>query len=70
MQSEHEPAERSDSHAQELHNAHEAAAYNEWLAAEILGAIADLRPSSAHDEVMARMNARITQHKTAATKRT
>lgn len=41
MQSKREPAERSDSRAQELHNAHEAAAYNEWLAAEIQDAIAD-----------------------------
>ncbi len=40
--------------------AHEAAAYNQWLAGEIQASIADPRPSIPHDEVMAEMDADIT----------
>ncbi|NLE56441.1 MAG: hypothetical protein GX617_16005 [Lentisphaerae bacterium] len=56
---ERERVDRSDSRAQALRKAHEAAAYNEWLAAEIQEAIEDPRPSIPHDEVMTRMDARI-----------
>ena len=66
---EREPVERSDSRAQALRKAHEAAAYNEWLAAEIQESIDDPRPSIPHDEVMARMDARIARHKAAGAKR-
>ena len=45
--------------ADAMREAHEAAAYNQWLAAEIQEAIDDPRPSIPHDEVMARMDARI-----------
>ena len=45
-----------------LKNAHEAAAYNEWLALEIQDAIDDPRPSVSHDEVMTRMASRIAEH--------
>jgi hypothetical protein len=39
--------------------AHEAAAYNQWLAGEIQASIDDPRPSIPHDEVMAEMDADI-----------
>ncbi|WP_292976468.1 hypothetical protein [Nitrosomonas sp.] len=39
--------------------AHKAAAYNQWLTAEIQASIDDPRPSILHDEVMAEMNADI-----------
>ncbi|PKY10113.1 hypothetical protein B1757_11470 [Acidithiobacillus marinus] len=51
-----------------MRKAHQAAAYSEWLAAEIQEAIDEPRPSITHDEVMARMDARIVRHKTAGTK--
>lgn len=57
-----------DSRAQAMRQAHEAAAYNQWLAAEIQEAIDDPRPSVAHDEVMVRMDARIARHKAAGAK--
>mgnify|MGYP006441393879 CR=1 FL=1 len=58
-----EPASRTDGRAEALHKAHKAAAYNEWLAAEIQAAIDDPGPSIPHDEVMARMDARIARRK-------
>ena len=57
---------RDDARAQVLRGAHEAAAYNQWLAAEIQEAIDDPRPSVPHDEVMARMDTRIARHKAGA----
>lgn len=39
--------------------AHEAAAYNKWLKAEIQKAIDDSRPNVSHDDVMRRMDERI-----------
>ena len=71
---EREPVERSsDSRAQALRKAHEAAAYNAWLAAEIQEAIDDPRPGIPHDEVMAEMDADIAammaEHKSTARKR-
>ena len=58
--SEREPVARSsDSRALALRKAHEAAAYNEWLAAEIQEAVDDIRPSISHDAVMAEMDADI-----------
>lgn len=68
--SEWDPAERepvarsSDRRAKALRKAHEAAAYNESLAAEIQASIDDPRPSSPHEEVMARMEAKIADQKT------
>lgn len=59
---------RDDARAQVLRGAHEAAAYNQWLAAEIQEAIDDPRPSVPHDEVMARMDARIARLKAAGSK--
>lgn len=47
------------SRADAMRKAHEAAAYNEWLSAEIQEAIDDPRPSIPHDEVMAEMDADI-----------
>ena len=55
--------------ADAMRKAHEAAAYAQWLAAEIQEAIDDPRPSSPHDEVMARMDARIARQKAAGRKR-
>ena len=48
-----------------MRNAHRAAAYTQWLAAEIQAAMDDPRPSIPHDEVMARMKARIARPKAA-----
>lgn len=48
-----------ESRAEALREAHEAAAYNHRLAAEIQEAIDDPRPSVAHGEVMAQMEADI-----------
>lgn len=57
------------SRAGALRKAHAAAAYNQRLAADIQEAIDDPRPSVPHDEVMARMEARIARHKAARAKR-
>ncbi|MDY0329793.1 MAG: hypothetical protein RBR52_04775 [Thiomonas sp.] len=57
------------SRAEAMRSAHQAAAYNQWLAAEIQEALDDPRPSIPHDEVMARMDARIARHKAAGAKR-
>lgn len=56
---ERKPAPGTSGRAEALRKAHEAAAYNEWLAAEIQDAIDDLRPSISHEEVMAEMDADI-----------
>ncbi len=53
------------SRAEAMRGAHKAAAYNQWLAVEIQSSIDDPRPSIPHDEVMARMDARIARHKAA-----
>lgn len=45
--------------AQAMREAHEAAAYAKWLAAEIQESIDDPRPSIPHNEVMAEMDADI-----------
>jgi len=45
--------------ANAMRGAHEAAAYNQWLAAEIQASIDDPRPSIPHDGVMAEMDADI-----------
>ncbi|MDR2243860.1 MAG: hypothetical protein LBE15_00420 [Burkholderiales bacterium] len=63
--SEWTPAERittSGTHgrAEALRKAHRAAAYSEWLAAEIQDAADDARPNLSHDEVMTGMDADIT----------
>ena len=50
---------RDDARAQVLRGAHEAAAYNQWLAGELQASIDDPRPSIPHDEVMAEMDADI-----------
>ncbi len=55
--------------ADAMREAHEAAAYNQWLAAEIQEAIDDPRSSIPHDEVMAQMDARIARHMAANEKR-
>ena len=44
---------------QAMRGAHEAAAYNQWLAGEIQASIDDPRPSIPYDEVMAEMDADI-----------
>lgn len=54
-----EVTQNRDSRAQAMHEAHAAAAYNKQLADEIEKSIDDARPSIPHDEVMARMDARI-----------
>ncbi len=45
--------------AEAMRSAHEAAAYNQWLASEIQASIDDPRPSIPHDEVIAEMDATI-----------
>ena len=72
--SEWNPAEKEETagnrgRADAMRKAHQAAAYTEWLAAEIQESIDDPRPSIPHDEVMARMDARIARHKAAGAKR-
>lgn len=51
--------------ADAMRKAHEAAAYAQWLAAEIQEAIDDPRPSIPHDEVLGRMDGRIARLKAA-----
>jgi len=58
------PAEREESagnrgRAEAMRKAHQAAAYSEWLAAEIQEADDDPRPNIPHDAVMAEMDADI-----------
>ena len=50
---------RDDARAQVLRGAHEAAAYNPWLAGALQASIDDPRPNIPHDEVMAEMDADI-----------
>lgn len=62
--SEWEPSEKEDTtgsrgRADAMRNAHRAAAYTKWLAAEIQASIDDARPSLSHDEVMAGVEAEI-----------
>jgi hypothetical protein len=54
-----EVTQNRDSRAQAMRQAHEAAAYNQWLAGEIQASIDDPRPNIPHDEVMAEMDADI-----------
>ena len=63
-----EVTQNRDNRAQAMRQAHEAAAYNQWLAAEIQEAIDDPRPSVPHNKVMARMDARTARHKAAGAK--
>lgn len=60
-----EATQSRESRAQAMREAHEAAAYSKWLASEIQESIDDPGPSVAHDDVMARMDARIARHKAA-----
>ena len=55
--------------AEALRKAHQAAAYIDWLAADIQAAIDDPRPSIPHEDVMARMDAQVAGFKTAGAKR-
>lgn len=60
--SEYDPADKKHDagnrgRADAMREAHEAAAYNHWLASEIFASIDDPRPSIPHDEVMADMDA-------------
>lgn len=52
-----------ESHAEVRDHAREMPAYDQWLAREIQAALEDPRPSVPHEEVMARMDARIARHK-------
>lgn len=54
-----EVTQSRDSRAQAMRQAHEAVAYNQWLASEIHASIDDPRPNIPHDEVMAEMDADI-----------
>ncbi len=54
-----EPGTGNRGRADAMRGAHEAAAYNQWLAGEIQASIDDTRPSIPHDEVMAEMDATI-----------
>lgn len=62
--SEYDPADKEQDagnrgRANAMRGAHEAAAYNSWLASEIQASIDDPRPSIPDDEVMAEMDADI-----------
>ena len=62
--SEYNPADKEQDagnrgRANAMRGAHEAAAYNQWLADEIQASVDDPRPSIWHDEVMSGMDADI-----------
>ena len=62
--SEYDPAEKEPDagnrgRADAMRGAHEAAAFNQWLASEIQASIDDPRASIPHDEVMAEMDSDI-----------
>lgn len=62
--SEYNPADKQQDvgnrgRANAMRGAHEAAAYNQWLAGEIQASIDDPRPGMRHDEVMSEMEADI-----------
>lgn len=62
--SEYEPSDKATEagnrgRAQAMREAHEAAAYNQWLAAEMQASLDDPRPNVPHDEVMAELDAMI-----------
>jgi hypothetical protein len=54
-----EVTQSRESRAQAMREAHEAAAYNNWLASEIQASIDDRRPNLKHDEVIAELDADI-----------
>jgi hypothetical protein len=63
-----EPNAGNRGRANAMRGAHEAAAYNQWLASEIQASLDDPRQSVTHDEVMAEMAAdlnALTQNKRA-----
>jgi hypothetical protein len=70
---EREPTPGTSGRAEALRKAHKAAAYSDWLAAEIQAAIDDPRPSLTHDDIMAEMdtdiNAMVSGQKPARRKR-
>lgn len=49
----------TEERADAILEANEAIMYNQWLASEIQASIDDPRPSIPHEEVMARMEAKI-----------
>lgn len=62
--SEYDPADKQQDaggrgRADAMRGAHEAVAYNTWLAGEIQASIDDPRPNVSHDEVMAEIDADI-----------
>lgn len=48
-----------ESRAKAMWGAHEAAAYNEWLASEIQASVDDKRPNVSHEEVLDEMEAEV-----------
>jgi hypothetical protein len=54
-----EVTQNRDRRAQAMRQAHEAAAYNQWLAGEIQKSLDDPRPNIPHNEIMAEMDADI-----------
>ena len=50
----------------EFETAEQEASYNVWLRAKVASSLADTRPSIPHDEVMARMEAIITEAESVA----
>ncbi|WP_109512388.1 hypothetical protein [Pseudomonas ovata] len=56
---EKEPAAGIRGRSAALREAHQSAAYNKWLAADIQASIDDPRPNISHDDVMAEMEADI-----------
>ena len=71
--SEWNPAEKEETagnrgRAEAMRGAHKAAAYNQWLAAQIQEAIDDPRPSVPHDEVMAHAREKLAELRRAKVK--
>ena len=56
-------ARSRDNRSAAMRDAHQAAAFNQQLAKDIEASLADPRPSVSHEEVMARMDARIARHR-------
>ena len=58
-----------ENRSEAMREAHQAAAYTRQLASDIEASIADPRPSVSHNDVMARLDARIGRHKASGAKR-
>lgn len=56
-----QPTTANQGRAQAMRQAHEAAAYNQWLAGQIQASIEDPRPNISHADAMAELDALLTE---------